>query len=195
MVQVFRGEFLGGIWSGLIGLFLNRAAQSGYRQVLVRQALQGERVRRFMNSHPVAVPPALDLRTWVEDYVYRYHRKLFPLVSADGRLEGVITTRALAEAPRAEWERQTVGEVMRHDLESFTISPDADAMDALVKMQRTETSRLLVSEGDRLVGIVSLKDLLRFLNLKLELDAAQPNGPGPDAGREAPTHRGLPTHR
>jgi hypothetical protein len=33
-----------------------------------------------------------------------------------------------------------------------------------------ESSRLLVIDGDHLVGIVSLKDLLRFLNLKLELE-------------------------
>jgi CBS domain-containing protein len=37
-------------------------------------------------------------------------------------------------------------------------------------MQRTGSSRLLVTDGDRLVGIVSLKDLLRFLDLKLELE-------------------------
>ena len=43
-------------------------------------------------------------------------------------------------------------------------------MEALGKMQRTGSSRLLVTEGDRLLGIVSLKDLLRFLNLKLELE-------------------------
>ena len=43
-------------------------------------------------------------------------------------------------------------------------------MEALGKMQRTGASRLPVTEGDRLVGIVSLKDLLGFLNLKLELE-------------------------
>ena len=37
-------------------------------------------------------------------------------------------------------------------------------------MQHTGSSRLLVRDGDRLVGIVSLKDLLSFLNLKLELE-------------------------
>jgi CBS domain containing-hemolysin-like protein len=53
-------------------------------------------------------------------------------------------------------------------------------MEALGKMQRTGASRLLVTDGDRLVGIVSLKDLLGFLNLKLELkgrdDIAPQNG-------------------
>ena len=47
--QFFLGNFVGGIWLGLIGLFLNSAAQGGYQHVLIRQALEGEPVRRFMN--------------------------------------------------------------------------------------------------------------------------------------------------
>jgi CBS domain-containing protein len=40
-------------------------------------------------------------------------------------------------------------------------------------MQRTGSSRLLVIDGHRLVGIVSLKDLVRFLDLKLELEVGE----------------------
>src|SRR5205823_5910591 len=163
------GQFIGGLWLGLIGLFLNNAARSSFQQVLIRQAFAGEPVRQFMNPEPLVVPPSLDLRHWVEDYVYRHHRKAFP-VASDGRLEGFISTRVLANYPRAEWEQHTVGEVMRHDVEAISIAPEADALEALAKMQRTGSSRLLVTDGDRLVGIVSLKDLLPFLELKMELE-------------------------
>jgi Zn-dependent protease/CBS domain-containing protein len=182
VVQFFSGNWLGGIWTGLIGLFLHRAAQSSYQQVLVRQALQGEPVRHFMTTEPIVVPPSLDLLHWVEDFVYRYHRKAFP-VAADGHLQGLITTRALAGLPRAEWPQHRVGEVMRQDLRAVTISPDADALQALGKMQRTGLSRLLVTEGDRLVGVISLKDLLRFLDLKMHLES--PEGPEPPASAPA----------
>lgn len=169
VVQFFAGNWVGGIWLGLIGLFLNQAAQTGYQQVLIRQALRGEPVRRFMTPQPIVVPPSLDLRTWVEDYVYQHQRKTFP-VASDGHLDGVIDTSTLAAIPRAEWSQHTVGEVMGKDLRSRSIRPEADAMEALAQMNRTGASRLLVTEGDRLVGIISLKDLLRFLNLKLELE-------------------------
>jgi Zn-dependent protease/CBS domain-containing protein len=169
VVQFFFGNIVGGIWMGLIGMFLNSAARSSYQQVLIREALQGEPVRLFMNPDPVVVPPSLDLRHWVEDYVYRFHRKVFP-VASNGHLEGVISTKALAQYPRDEWSQHTVGEVMGHDLAAASIPPDADALQALSKMQRTGLSRLLVTDGDRLVGIVSLKDLLRFLDQKIELE-------------------------
>jgi len=174
LVHFFAGNWLGGIWIGMIGLFLNNAAQISYQQVLVRKALQGEPVRRFMNPDPIVVPESLDLHHWVEDFVYRYHREVFPVVS-NGHLEGCVETRALSHIPRGEWGRRTVAEVMRHDLAALTISPDADALDAFSKMQRNGVSCLLVTQGDRLVGMIGLSDLLRFLNLKLDLAGGDDN--------------------
>jgi hypothetical protein len=57
-----------GLWMGLIGLFLNGAAQSSDRQVVVWQVLQGEPVARFMTVNPITVPSSLDLRSLVENY-------------------------------------------------------------------------------------------------------------------------------
>jgi Zn-dependent protease/CBS domain-containing protein len=170
VVRFFQHDYVGGIWLGLIGMFLNNAARASYQQVVLQQALKGEPVSRFMNLQPIVVPPSLDLRSWVEDYVYRYHRKTFP-VASNGHLEGYISTQALARFPRAEWDRHTVAEVMRQDLQAVTVSPQTDALEALGRMQRTGASRLLVSNGTQLLGIVSLKDLLRFLNLKIELES------------------------
>jgi Zn-dependent protease len=172
VMQLFAGQIVQGIWLGLIGLFVNNAARGSYEMVMVRQALRGQPVSRFMHREPIVVPPDVGLRGWVEDYVYRYHRKMFP-VSSNGHVMGVISTQALAGYPREEWDRHTVGEAMSADLAPFRIAPDADALQALEQMQRQGTSRLLVMEGDRLVGIITLKDLLRFLNLKLELEPAE----------------------
>jgi Zn-dependent protease/CBS domain-containing protein len=178
VLNFFAGNWLGGIWIGLIGLFLSNASQAGYQQVLVRKALEGEPVSRFMSPEPLTVAPSLDLQSWVENYVYRHHRKAFPVVS-DGALVGMIETHALAGLPRGEWGRHTVGEMMRRDLEALTISPGADAVEALGKMQWSSSSRLAVTEGDRLVGIVTLKDLLRFLSLKIDLEGFEEGRRGP----------------
>ncbi len=173
--------WVSGVWMFLIGLFLNNAAKSSYQQVLIRSALQGEPVRRFMNPHPITVPPSLSLQEWVDDYVYRYHRKGFP-VTWDNRLLGFISTDVLQQFPRPEWDLHTVSDVMRRDIDALRVSPEADATEALAKMQRTGSSRLLVMDDDHLAGIISLKDLLRFLNLKMELE-------GPDGNEESPSSR------
>jgi CBS domain-containing protein len=186
LMQFFAGIWIGGIWTCLIGMFLSGAAQSGYQQVVVRQALQGETVRRFMNPDPIVVPESFDLLHWVEDFVYKYHRKAFPVVS-DGHLAGYVQTKVLTGIPRDEWVLHTVGELMRTDLAALTIAPDADALDAMSKMQRTGVSSLMVTTGDRLIGIISLSDLLRFLDLKLDLEGGDASGPKPELEEDRPS--------
>lgn len=177
VLEVFAGQLLPGMWLGLIGLFLNNAARSSYESVLVRQVLTGEPVSRFMTRDLIVVPPWLNLREWVEEYVYRHHRKMFPVI-AEGRLAGVVSTHDLAEFPRDHWNEHTVAEAMHGDVSARSIPPHMDALHALARMRSTGFSRLLVVEDGQLVGIVSLKDLLRFLDLKLQLE-------GPD---DAPRH-------
>jgi Zn-dependent protease/CBS domain-containing protein len=191
-LSFFTSNMLSGIWLFLIGWFLNNAARSGYTSVVLREALKGEPVSRFMNRHPIAAPPWINLREWVEDYVYRYHRKTFPVVG-DGRLEGVITTQDLAEFPREHWTEHTVAEAMRRDLDTLSISPQTDALHALARMQSTGASRLLVVEDGRLVGIVSLKDLSRFFHLKLELEDTTAEPPAA-ASKQPPRASSQPPH-
>jgi CBS domain-containing protein len=190
--QFFLGAFIGGLWMLFIGMFLNQAAHASYRQLVVRQALQGEPVCRVMNPHPIVVAPETDLRSWVEDYVYRHHHKMFPVVSGE-RVEGVVGTRALKDFPRSEWDRHTVAEAMRRDVQAIRLPPDADAFTALETMQRTGSSQLLVMDDDRLAGIVSLKDLMRFLELKLDLEGNEREQEAgnwdDDARREEPAGR------
>jgi predicted transcriptional regulator len=43
-------------------------------------------------------------------------------------------------------------------------------MQALSLMNRTGNTRLIIMANNRLVGIVALKDILKFLSLKLDLE-------------------------
>ncbi len=171
VLRFFAGDWLGGVWTGLIGLFLNSAARSTYEHLVTREVLKGEPVARFMSRDPILVPPNVDLRHFVDEYVYRHHRKFFP-VGQEGHVAGVIGTKALARFPREEWERHTVAEAMQTDLKAVSVGPEEEALSALARMRRTGSSRLLVLDHGQLVGIVSLKDLLHFLHLKIELEDA-----------------------
>ncbi len=169
VLQFFRGNVLGGVWWFLIGLFLQGAAKASYQQLLVRKALEGEPVRRFMQTDPVTVPPFISLHQLVEDYIYKYHFKMFPVVDS-GKLVGCISTKQVQDVPREAWDNETVQKIAVQCPTENTIDPQADAVEALSLMKRTGDSRLMVTEKDRLVGIISLKDMLRFLSLKVELE-------------------------
>ena len=168
VVFVLSGDLFA-IWWVLIGLFVRNAAQMSYQQLLLRRVLEGEPVSQFMHSDPVTVPRHISVQELVEEYVYRHHYKMFPVVD-DGRLVGCITTRQIKELPQEEWDRTSVGAVALGCNDDNTIDPDADAMGALSTMSRSGLSRLMVVDGGRLVGILSLKDLLDFFSLKIELE-------------------------
>jgi Zn-dependent protease/CBS domain-containing protein len=168
--QVLGGNFLGGMWWFLLGMFVQNAAKNSYTQVLIRRALEGEPVRRFMKSDPVTVSPTVSVQELVEDYVYEYHYKLFPVVDDTGRLVGCVGTDQVKEVPKEERAEKRVGDVMVACSPDNTVEPAADAMKALSLMHRTGGSRLVVVNDDRLAGIITLKDLTEFLSLKIELE-------------------------
>lgn len=168
---LFGGDLIGGLWSFMIGVFLRNAAQMSYRQVIIRRALEGEPVARFMITNPITVSRAIPITDLVRDYIYTHHFKMFPVVE-DGRLLGCVSTRRIKQLPQSEWDRQSVGSIVEPCSPDNTISPDADAMHALAKMNKSGASRLMVVSDDQLVGILALKDLLKFLALKVELEGS-----------------------
>jgi predicted transcriptional regulator len=148
---------------------LQNASRTSYRQLFVRQALEGEHVRRFMQSEVVSVPPTVTVKQLVEDYIYRYHFKMFPVMD-NGTLVGCVNTRAVQHIPRDEWGQRVVGELSGTCSPENTVRPTDDAIDALATMSRTQNSRLMVVEDGQLVGVITLKDILEFLSLKLDLE-------------------------
>ena len=169
LLSFIGGNFITGIWYFLIGMFIRGAALMSYRQVLVRNALSGETIAHFMQTNPVTVPPSASIRELVDDYIYRYHYKMFP-VAGDGTLEGCITSTEVKSIPRDQWGMLHVKDVLVPCSTDTTISPGTDAMKALSLMNKTGRSRLMVVEGDHLVGVITLKDMLKFLNLKIDLE-------------------------
>jgi len=169
ILNFLRGNFLGGMWFFLIGMFLRGAAKMSYQQLVIRRALEGESVRRFMKSDPVTVSSSETIRDLVEDYIYRYHFKMFPVVD-DGHLTGCVTTREVKDVPKEKWDQTRVKDLAGPCSPDNTVSADTDAMKALSRMNRNQASRLMVTEGDRLVGVIALKDMMQFLSLKIELE-------------------------
>ncbi|MFO7981113.1 MAG: site-2 protease family protein [Candidatus Aminicenantes bacterium] len=168
VIEVIMGNFIGGIWMALIGMFIRGASQTAYQQMLLRRSLEGEKVRRFMKSNPVTVSSSLSVEDLVEDYIYKHHYKMYPVVD-DEKLTGCVTINQVKEIPKEERDQHKVEELVQSCSEKNTISPDEDAMEALSTMKKNHTSRLMVVDNGKLVGVISLKDMMGFLSLKIDL--------------------------
>ena len=169
-VAFVRGDFIGGMWLFLIGTFLRRAAAGSYQQVLVRAILLGQPVERFMTRDAVTVSPTLTVQQLVDDYLYRYHYRMLP-VTQDGQLLGCVTSEDIRPLPRADWSRCTVASLLRPCSPENTVAPDADAGRLLAAMARPGArGRYMVARGGRLQGMISLRDLLELIALRMEID-------------------------
>jgi Zn-dependent protease/predicted transcriptional regulator len=168
-LELFFGDVAGAIWWFLIGMFLRSVTRASYEQVLVSSALRGEPVRKFMNTDLRTVAPEISIEELVKGHMYRYHHRMFPVLSDSDHLEGCVSSDQVKAVPREQWRTHTVEEIVKPCSPENTITPETDSAEALRLMQRFHTSRLMVVEGSRLVAIVSLRDLMDFLATKLDL--------------------------
>jgi Zn-dependent protease/predicted transcriptional regulator len=169
--RVIVGDFIGGVWYVLIGVMLRSAAKSAVSSIATRNALKGELVSRFMKRDPVTVPRHISVQELVDKYVYTYHYKLFPVVDGD-KLIGCVTTRGIKELPKEQWSTHTVKDILIACDPAIAIGPGEDAVKGMSTMYKNGHSRLMVVEGENLIGILALKDIMEFLSLKLDLEGA-----------------------
>jgi Zn-dependent protease/predicted transcriptional regulator len=172
IISFIGGNFIVGLWYFLIGMFIRSASHMSYRQLLIKNALTGEPISRFMVADAITAPSSITVSDLIEDYFYKYHYKMFP-VTEDGTLRGCITTKQIKKLSREQWATSRVSDIIQPCSEDNTISPNADAMKALSLMNNTGNSRLMVVEGNKLMGVISLKDMLKFMSLKLDLEKGE----------------------
>jgi CBS domain-containing protein len=93
------------------------------------------------------------------------------LITNNGKLEGIFTERDVLNrvvAPGKDPEVVKVGEVMTRNPD--TVTPDATALDTLIRMQNKGYRHLPVVDDGQLVGIVSVRDLFNAVKRELEED-------------------------
>lgn len=171
VLAFIQGNFIVGMWWFLIGIFLRGAASASYQQLLLHEVLHDQPVKRFMRRDPVTVSPSITVREWIEDYVYRHHFKMFPVVE-NSKLLGCIRIQSIKQIPKDEWQNKKVREFMEPCSKTNTISADTETTKLLSAMVRPgKESRYMVVDDDQLVGMISLKDLLELIALKLEIES------------------------
>jgi phosphoserine phosphatase RsbU/P len=121
----------------------------------------GVQVRHVMVRDLVSVAPSAPL---IEVIQLMSRRRIGAvLVSEDDRILGIFTERDLlryaAEAPHG-WRQRPVSDWMTRELQ--TISADASWEDAVALMERIHVRHLPVMDHDRVVGLVTARNLIAW---------------------------------
>lgn len=119
------------------------------------------RVARVMNPRVVCVerdcPVTLACRLFS-----RHNVGALPVCAQDGRLVGIVTDRDVAlrcVAPEEDPALATVGDIMTR--QPVSVSPTEECTAVLELMGKKQVRRMPVVENGRVVGMVSLGDLVK----------------------------------
>lgn len=170
--QIVHDQFWQGMWWGLIGFFLNAAGNYAVHQTEFRTVFAGQPVSRFMRKNFITVTPDTTVAELVDDYVYNYYHRSFPVID-QGKLAGIVTLESVMMLDRRRWQWLRVAAVMEPLGLENTTAPDDDTAQIIDRMRRANKKRLLVVDKGELVGVLSLRELIEFLKISVEMDDIQ----------------------
>jgi Zn-dependent protease/CBS domain-containing protein len=157
-------DTVSGIWLAFIGWFLLIAAGSEARFLAVRDAFDGLRVRDLMVRDPATVNADVSIGRFMDEVVWNRRHTTYPVVDGDVAV-GLLPFRRVAEVPRGEWDDHPVSERMLPRSEVPVLKEDDKLVDALIELSNGLGRGLVLDADNRLIGFLSINDLLRALEL------------------------------
>ena len=173
---VFLGDLVGGLWMVAIGWFLAQAAQGSFLQLQMRRVLAEIPASRIVSNGIIEIPGDISIQEAVDEYFLKHDFNAFP-VRDGAETVGLLTLNSVRALPRDEWSSRTARNEAEPLAESCTVSP-ADPLDEVVeKLMSGDLRRLVVVDEGHVTGIITPRDLSRWLQRSQELGIYEPAGP------------------
>lgn len=170
IVSVFFGN-LGGLWMAAIGWFLLQAASAAGQDVTVRLLLEEVRASDLMSPDLVTVPSGASIQEAVDDFFLRYDHSAFPVADMDR--PGLLTLRSVRQIPRDQWDIRQVWTATTSLEETCTVDPDTPMNKVMELLREQHQDRVLVLDGSEVLGIITPRDVARWVQRSEELGLAE----------------------
>jgi len=168
ILQLFTGNFIGGIWIAFIGWFLSSAAESGRQQVTMREQLGNVKVKDIMDSELKTIGPQTSVEELVRNILQKQYGRAVPVCS-NGDAVGVVTVTDIKGLPKEKWAETPVKEIMTKQ-PLYSVSPDDDLSSVLQLVTKQDINQVLVLQKGKCIGLLNRADIIRHIQLSQELD-------------------------
>lgn len=165
---VLTGNIINGIWFAFIGWFINQASQSSYQNMLMTDMFGKIKVKKFMSDNVITVNSHMSIQEMVDSYIYRYKYSSFPVKEGESVI-GIINIDRIRAVEKDAWNHTTVESITEKLGENLVVSPEDTVSTAMTKLFANGIGRVLVMEGNKLVGIVSRTDILNHIRIYNQL--------------------------
>jgi Zn-dependent protease/CBS domain-containing protein len=163
--SLVRGDPVGGVWYILIGWFIKDASVASYQQVRLDEALRGVTVRQAMVEAVVTVPSTGSVAEAAREYFTRSGYGSYPVTRGDA-VVGLLCLKDVLRLSAEDREATSVQGAMRPLSDAIVTEPDAPLPVAIARMAQAGIARLLVMDGDRLVGLLTMNGVVRRLKVR-----------------------------
>jgi Zn-dependent protease/predicted transcriptional regulator len=180
VLEIFGGALVGGLWLIFIGFFLRAAATGGYQGTIIEQTLRHLRVSDIMTPNPITLAPDLSIGEAIEHFFLRYGYGGFPVVS-DGTVVGMLPLSQVRHCAPVERSHRKVRDLMLPIGSGLEISSQASALEAMHKMNESNSGRLIAIENGRMAGLITRTGVARIVNMKEQLGPSAELSQGPSA--------------
>jgi Zn-dependent protease/CBS domain-containing protein len=168
VISMLRGAGISGMWYVLIGWFLKDAAAGAYQSARVDEALLGVTAADAMFRDVATLPADVSLAEAAHDYFLHTGYGAYPVVRGDA-VVGLLSRRDILKVPAEERDRTSVQSAMTPLGDRVVVPPGAPLLRAMAKMAESGLGRVLVMEGGRLVGLLTMGSVLRHVRVREEL--------------------------
>jgi Zn-dependent protease/CBS domain-containing protein len=149
----------------IIAFFVYYGAQGEERETYFAVSLEDIKVSDVMTPAPnvVYIPPDWTISQLVE-VMFRFKHMGYPVQEdLSGPPLGIITFHDVQKVPEELHNKVRVKDVMSKDI--ISVEPDINAYHALQIIARNQIGRLLVIQDNTIKGIITMKDIMRKMQL------------------------------
>ena len=162
---ILGGGFINGIWIIFIGWFLQNAAVQSYRKVVVQDILEDVPVKRMMYTDVPVVSADLSVAKLVDDHIMKSDNRAFIVFDGEKML-GLVTIEDVRKTAQEARNLTLVKDVMTPSQKMIVVAPDEEASEAFYRLQAEDIRQLPVVNGNKIVGLLRRKDIIRWLQLQ-----------------------------
>ena len=164
-VPLLGGGIANGMWIIFIGWFLQNAAVQNYQKAVVQDILGNVPVEKIMNPEVPVVPADIKVDDLVEKHIMKTDNQAF-IVFDEDKMVGLVSIDDVRKLSNEERQNETVRDIMTPSKELVVVAPNENAAEALDRLQNRKIRQLPVVNGNRIVGLLRRKDILRWLELQ-----------------------------
>lgn len=165
---VYLGDLVGGLWMVAIGWFLAQAAQGSFLQLQMHRVLAEIPASRIMSNGIIEIPGDISIQEAVDEYFLKHDFNAFP-VRDGAETVGLLTLNSIRALPRDEWSSRTARNEAEPLVDSCTVSPSDPLNEVVEKLMSGDMRRLVVIDDGHVTGIITPRDLSRWLQRSQEL--------------------------